>query len=550
MKMKEKIRNNRPILISLMLIASLFTSILIFVPPTDAHILIIGDSLNDSPEYYNDVKPVADALKAKGYPVLELYRENATAKNIIKGMYGADAIIYTGHGGYQNGNYNNKGGNATAPFAIVGSDQFIWGVGNQMREGFSGKTFYAPYKNGTPVFLLHACFSTGWVENYEVNNSIQTIYNFAKMFTGSGANYYATAYFGADIIYDFLNGASNFTVANKQNNGEIIITNTTYNGTLIWKNAHGYAAFVGNWSGTFPSVAATTPYNDAAAETWYNGDRSKNIFESAFTVSNSPYYANQPISFTEKSYDTTYSLNKFIWDFGDGNILNLVSPQNLTHSYTTPGSYLINHTVINSQNQTSSFTKTINVENRAPVANFQITTLNYYNGTPITFTSTSTDPDTGDSITSLNWNFGDGASATGSNVVHNYSQPGTYNVVLTAMDSYGKNNSKSTAVTIADPNAPKPVAKADLVITSSKKSGNYLYVTIKNQGTATAKNFYVRAWYGKYSYKNYKNIYVSSLSPGASKTYKVKFYYKHGTIKVDYFNKVPESNENNNLRGF
>jgi PKD repeat protein len=546
MRMKEKLRNNKVLLISLMLVASLFTSTLIFISPTDAHILIIGDSLDDSPEYYTEVKNLANTMKSKGYSVLELYQENATSKNIIKGMYGADAIIYTGHGGYQTGNYDGKGGNATGPFAIVGSDQFIWGVGDQMREGFNGKTFYAPYKNGTPVFLLHACFSTGWVENYEVNNSIQTIYNFSNMFTGSGGNYYATAYFGADIIYDFLNGASNFSVANQQNNGEVITTSTLYNGTLIWKNSHGYVAFVGNWSGTFPSVAATTPYNDAAAEEWYNGDRSKDIFESLFTVSSSPYYANQPINFTEKSYDTSYPISTFIWDFGDGNIVELFSPQNLTHSYTTPGKYLVNHTIINSQNKTSSFIKNITVENRAPVANFQVSSSNYNNGTPITFTSTSTDPDTGDSVKNLTWNFGDGSTASGSSAVHSYSQPGLYNVVLTATDSYGKSNSKSTVLNITRPNIPKPVSRPDLIVTSTKKSGNYLYVTVKNQGTVTAKYFYVRAWYGKY----YKNIYVSSLSPGASKTYKIYFYYKHGTVKADYFGKVTESNENNNLRGF
>ncbi len=547
--MKGKFGNNRIVLISLMIVASLFTSTLIVMDPLDAHILIIGDSLGDCPDYYAEIKNVAETLKAKGYPVLELYKGNATAKNIIKGMYGADAIIYTGHGGYETGHYNGKGGNATAPFAIVGSDEFIWGIGDQMREGFTGKTFYAPLKNGTPVILLHACFSTGWVENYEVNNSIQTIYNFARMFTGSGGNYYATAYYGADIIYDFLNGAQNFSVANQQNNGEVLSTSTIYNGTIIWKNPKGYVSFVGNWSGTFPSVNATTPYNDEAAEAWYNGNRSKNLFQSAFTISKSPYYVNQPLTFTEKSYDTNYSINTFIWDFGDGNILELYSPQNLSHIYNTPGTYLINHTVINSQNTTSSYTKTVKIENRAPVASFQVSASKYYNGTPITFTSTSTDPDTGDSITSLSWSFGDGSAGSGSTVQHSYSKAGTYTVILTATDSYGKTSSKSTTLTITNP-AAKPVYKPDLVITSTRKSGNYLYVTVKNQGKATAKYFYVRAWYGKYSYKNYKNIYITSLSPGVSKTYRVYFPYRHGTVKADYFSKVAESNENNNFRVF
>ena len=39
------------------------------------------------------------------------------------GMYGADAIIYVGHGGYETGHYDLNGGKATPPFALVGYDR-------------------------------------------------------------------------------------------------------------------------------------------------------------------------------------------------------------------------------------------------------------------------------------------------------------------------------------------------------------------------------------------------------------------------------------------
>jgi hypothetical protein len=117
------------------------------------------------------------------------------------------------------------------------------------------------------------------VENTEVANPIETIYDFSNMFTSAGANYYATAWNGAEIVHDFLNGASNFQEAN-QINYEKITKENFYNSVSIWRNDHGYAAFVGNWLGTFPTASQTTPYNDAEAELWYDGDRVKNELKS------------------------------------------------------------------------------------------------------------------------------------------------------------------------------------------------------------------------------------------------------------------------------
>jgi subtilase family serine protease len=256
-----------------------------FVPFSTAHILIIGDSKSDISDAYSETKSIATMLKSKGYQVYEVYRKNATTKNILKGMYGADAIIYAGHGGYQSENYNLKGGNANPPFALVGSNNFIWGIGDKMREGWNGKLFSAPIKSNIPVFILQSCFSSGWVDNKEVANPTSTVYNFARMFTGAGANYYATSWTGADIVKDFINGAKNFKEANKINY-EKITKSTVYKNTFIWRNTHGYSAFIGNWLGTFPQASKTTKYNETAAEAWYNSDRSKNPFQPDLTVAN------------------------------------------------------------------------------------------------------------------------------------------------------------------------------------------------------------------------------------------------------------------------
>lgn len=245
------------------------------VPSSEAHVLIIADGKGDQPDLLEEADNTARALTAKGYKVKKLYKTNATTKNMMKGMYNADAVIYLGHGGYQSGNYNNNGGTATPPFAMVGSNGFVWGINSKVREGWTGKQITAPFKSKIPVILAHACFSTGYVGNTQVANPTSTIYNFSQMFTGAGANYYATAYYGSynnkkvvDIVDEFLKGAASFSQANNQNSVKIS-SYTTYNNTKIWRSSSGMAAFVGDWSGTFPSESQTTAYNDAEAEAWY-----------------------------------------------------------------------------------------------------------------------------------------------------------------------------------------------------------------------------------------------------------------------------------------
>ena len=96
--------------------------------------------------------------------------------------------------------------------------------------------------------------------------------------------------------------------------------------------------------------------------------------------------------------------------------------------------------------------------NSPPVANFSIapaSTVAF--GTTVTFTSTSSDPNTGDVLT-YSWDFGDPTSAlpgTGQAATHSYATPGTYQVTLTVSDGHGGVSSKSQAITVT--NSP-PVA--------------------------------------------------------------------------------------------
>ncbi len=79
-----------------------------------------------------------------------------------------------------------------------------------------------------------------------------------------------------------------------------------------------------------------------------------------------------------------------------------------------------------------------------PVANFTSSA----SGLTVTFTDTSTD--TGGTIGSRSWNFGDGATSTATNPSHTYAAAGAYTVTETVTDSVnGSTNTKTASVTVS-----------------------------------------------------------------------------------------------------
>jgi subtilisin family serine protease len=90
--------------------------------------------------------------------------------------------------------------------------------------------------------------------------------------------------------------------------------------------------------------------------------------------------------------------------------------------------------------------------NAAPTASF----TSSVSGATATFTDTSTDSD--GTITSRAWNFGDGATGSGTPVSHTYAASGTYTVSLTVTDNGGATASTTgtVSVTVAGGGDPDP----------------------------------------------------------------------------------------------
>jgi len=91
----------------------------------------------------------------------------------------------------------------------------------------------------------------------------------------------------------------------------------------------------------------------------------------------------------------------------------------------------------------------VEVKNKPPVASFYFSPENPVVNETIIFDA-SLSFDTDGNITAYEWEFGDGANATGEIVNHSYSSAGNYTVNLTVTDDRGATNSTSKAIRIIE----------------------------------------------------------------------------------------------------
>ena len=189
-------------------------------------------------------------------------------------------------------------------------------------------------------------------------------------------------------------------------------------------------------------------------------------------------------NFIDQSTAPNSTVTAWNWNFGDG---NTATTQNPSHTYAAAGTYTITLSVtsaIGCQTITTNHiaTKTI-IVNPLPTANFT-TSLPACETRNITFTDGSIA--NAGSLTTWNWNFGDGNNSVLNSVnpfIHVYTTAGTYNVTLMVESNKGCKSSvlmkqvsiypvpdagfESPKVCLTDPIAP-------FVDTSKVASGNII----------------------------------------------------------------------------
>ncbi|WP_299298041.1 PKD domain-containing protein [uncultured Tateyamaria sp.] len=175
-----------------------------------------------------------------------------------------------------------------------------------------------------------------------------------------------------------------------------------------------------------------------------------------------------------ESTDADGIILSYLWDFGDGAI---GEGQTVSYAWSAPGVYDVALTVTDDSgtaSATQSTTRQIVID-AAPVANAGPD--QFVTASDVQFDGTaSMDPD--GTISAYEWQFGDGATATGPRPVHAYARPGVYEVALVVRDASGAplNTNRDTmmvtvnATPIADAGPPQVVAPNEEFVLSARTS--------------------------------------------------------------------------------
>lgn len=145
-----------------------------------------------------------------------------------------------------------------------------------------------------------------------------------------------------------------------------------------------------------------------------------------------------PTVFQNNSTISTGFIISNFWKFGDGTTDTL---QNPAHLYANPGSYNVTLYVTGSNGCVDSLSQQVTVY-ELPAANFSSPSKCINSNvlfTDQTIFSSGT-------LTSWNWNFGDGTISSDQNPIHSYAAWGTYNVQLIATSANGCRDTMIKAV--------------------------------------------------------------------------------------------------------
>ncbi|MEZ5244666.1 MAG: PKD domain-containing protein [Acidimicrobiales bacterium] len=143
-------------------------------------------------------------------------------------------------------------------------------------------------------------------------------------------------------------------------------------------------------------------------------------------------------------------IDRWRWDFGDG---ESATTPDASHSWSAPGRYTVRLTVANDQGSDRASVVIEVVDGlQAPRAVVTASTTRAALGEAVRFSGSSTT-----SPAAYTWNFGDGRTSNGADVVHVFLATGTYTVTLTAQNAAGRSTAEVTVVVSPPTLAPTAV---------------------------------------------------------------------------------------------
>jgi PKD repeat protein len=166
----------------------------------------------------------------------------------------------------------------------------------------------------------------------------------------------------------------------------------------------------------------------------------------SFTITPTlPGIADTVVFDASKMIDPNGTIVNYSWNFGDG---TTDKGMIVKHQYIDKGYYSAQLTATDNDGNEARKSMTIQVVNGNPVAMFSYSQVNYT--TSVQFTNLSLDEN--GSITTSEWDFGDGAISDETSPKHTYANYGNYLVKLTVTDNNGKKQTKATSVRVYDSN--------------------------------------------------------------------------------------------------
>ena len=130
-----------------------------------------------------------------------------------------------------------------------------------------------------------------------------------------------------------------------------------------------------------------------------------------------------------------------------GDVTSVGNATTLSSTAVTPGSYTAANITVDSKGRITAASSSATPPSGSPGTDFTATPTT---GVIPTWTCTFTDTTT-NSPTTWAWDFGDGGTSTLQNPTHNYTTVGTYNVKLTASNSYGSNTMMKYSFVVSSP---------------------------------------------------------------------------------------------------
>jgi PKD repeat protein len=177
-----------------------------------------------------------------------------------------------------------------------------------------------------------------------------------------------------------------------------------------------------------------------------------------------------PYSVTFDASTSTGNIVSYSWTFGDGEI---GAGAAISHTFATPGSYNVELLVTDNLGITDQASVVVEVTapqntNTAPTAVISSSTGAGEAPLSIVFDGSGSTDDDG-SITSYQWDMGDGTILQGPQVTHTYSLAGTYSATLSVTDDGNLTDSISTPI-IVSPTVAENIAP-NAVLTASTQQG-------------------------------------------------------------------------------